>query len=134
MLCSPPPPPWVPLGGGGRGRSGNAQWFCNPNIDLYLRPGVPSQESTQVLLDPPIQDDDNYRSICAFDPAHKSVVFGSARGCSLLHASLCPCVPVLGPPCGVGQCVAAAAAGCLLVRSEPDCFRPFLSCSLTLIA
>lgn len=84
--CTPLPRLPVPRWGG---RSSNAQWFCNPNIDLYLRPGVPSQESTQVLLDPPIQDD-NYRSICcAFDPAHKFVVFGVARGCSLLHASLC---------------------------------------------
>ena len=36
-------------------------------------------------------------------------------------------LPVLGPTCCVGQCVAAAAAGCLLVRLGPDCFRSCLS-------
>jgi hypothetical protein len=78
--------------------------------ELYsYGPGVPNQESTQVLLDPLIQDDDNCRICGASDPAHCSVVFGSARGCSPLHASLC----LLGPSYSVGQCVAATAAACL---------------------
>jgi hypothetical protein len=78
-----------------------------------MRPGVPNPESTQVLLDPAIQAG-KYRRCLRLTRLTGPLCSGEvgwARVCSLQHAS-----PVLAPPCSAGQCVAAGAAVCLLVR------------------
>lgn len=104
--CVPPP-----LGAPQRGRSGNAQWCCDPNRALFLRSGVPSQESTQVLLDPLIQDDDDKLSCLVRLTRPTSPLCSGHLGALRCCTPPCAWSDVLcGPVCGSSRCGVFACA------------------------
>lgn len=92
-------------------RSANAQWCCDPQQSFILTIWCPSQESTQVLLDPLIQgDDDRLSSLVRLTRPPSPLCSGHLGP---LRCCTPPCAwsdGLCGPVCGSSRCGVFACA------------------------